>query len=730
MAGARKGLLHPGARSCGQHNYHPYELPSHINLRVNLLAPLTDGNMLPRRMYTMVAKEMSFSVGKTLRCDTYAIVMLASSTANNKKIIVKCVQKGHPELRSYIKYILPRETGLLKMLRGHPNVVRFIGLVETEKYAILATEYIEGTNLLDYITLKGKLNEDEARVIFKELLTTVSTCHSLGICIRGITCENVLLNNKLMPIISNFEHAIVQGYDMVDIFEGTPYSPPEVFCGGQNNPELVDVWTLGIVLYTMVIGVHPFEMESAVHSSLSFPVRISKACCSIIKKMLHVSPMKRIKMSELKRDIWLNNIALRSIDYQLTDTWFNSLSVNEKAYITHSFSAEISINNKHKREKHELDSDDVIPLEIDHVVSKPSKKSKSKKPVKFKEKKSEKIKEKIIKVESVDEESVAVKEEENDKAGLEYISGLTRDSLSGQSVHEYYSIINDLMDDHPIGIRSYKYKDATVNTIDQKMKEHVRRKKCTDAAVNTTEVNIIADQLLSPQIHKTQYLMVIAPPIVTKSSKISFFQRQKKTLAYNYPSSVNIDNQGSDVKLTLTLDDGQKKEFLSKTKLSVESGDLRLTTDKDFGEGSYTIQQMTESTNAMTGLHKLNLGASETVDMGGILNVLSRALPQRRRKSQVPFESIMEPLPRRRRRRRKHASQESMTEPLRRRRKKRISLESITKPLRRRRRKKHVSHESIIEPVSSASQVLPRRGRKLHKSEEKPVSSGDAAEIT
>ena len=397
MAESKTELVHLGANRCRQHNYYLHDLPSHIYLRVVLQEPTIDSDNLPSfvRRYTMVAKEMSFSVGKTLRCDTYAKVMLAYSTATNKKIAVKCIHKGYPELRSYIKYILPRETGLLKMLREHPNVVKFIGLVETEKYAILATEYVEGTNLLDYILLKRKLNEDEARTIFKELLKTVATCHSLGICIRGITCENVLLDNALNPKISNFEHAIVRGYDKVDIFKGTIYSPPEVFFSKENEPEPVDVWTLGVILYTMVTGVHPFAMGSALDCKemcLSFPVSLSTACCNIIRKMLHLSPMKRIKISELKRDGWLE-VPLRYIDYHLTDKKFESLSADGKACISHSFSTEITmskqhshsfsteitVSKQHRSGEHELNSDRDDPLEIEHVTSKSKKLLKVKK---------------------------------------------------------------------------------------------------------------------------------------------------------------------------------------------------------------------------------------------------------------------------------------------------------------------------------------------------------------
>lgn len=569
--------------------------PNHIYLRVILRVPLTDSDMLQDdvRSYTMVAKEISFSIGKTIRCDTYAKVMLAYSKANNKKIAVKCVYKGYPELRCYIKYILPRETGLLKMLRGHPNVVKFIGLVETGKYAILATEYVEGTNLQDYIILKAKLDEDEAREIFKELLNTVATCHSLGICIRGITCENVLLDTNLVPKISNFEHAIVRGYDKVDIFEGTLYSPPEVFCSSEYEPEPVDVWTLGVILYSMVTGVHPFQMGAVIHSKklpLSFPVKLSAACYSIIRKMLQISPMKRIKISELKRDIWLNNITLRYIDYQLTDTRDDLHSGYENEGIAQSFSAEISMSKK---------KSNVAPFEIEHVISESS--------------------------------SEAVNDESNG-AELEFISSLLPDSHTRQAVHEYYNIISDLVDDKSPTIKSAKYKnainidaksvkdansvqyqDATMNTTKQKYKDaKVNTKHCNhmDAQVNTSE---------SFQESTTQYILVIAPPISKKKSK---------EVIYRHPSNVEIVDQGSNVKMILTVD-GQKMEFSPEISADEKSGDLRLTSKENFVDGTYTIQKLTKPVDAdKHGSHGVKLGGTKQGAAGNVESgekVLSQA---------------------------------------------------------------------------------------------------------
>jgi len=316
-----------------QRQKHHWVFPKKIYLRVIVPAPKEyikyssnytsyRSSATPRR-YTMVAKEMSFELGKITRHDTYGEIRLAHSTTSSKTIAVKCIRKDHSQMQNYVKYILPREIALLKMLKGHPNVVSFIGVMEADHYAMVAMEHIEGMSLIEYISKNHVIKEEKARLIFKELLNTVITCHSMGISIRSLACHNVLLNKSLTPKVSTLEHAIVRGYDKVDIFEGTSYSPPEIFEGSEYDSKLVDVWSLGIILYTMVTGTEPCFLKNFDQSkpySLTFPQYLSYECRMVIKRMLHPSPQSRTSVSELKRDEWLNNAMLKSVEYKLENS--------------------------------------------------------------------------------------------------------------------------------------------------------------------------------------------------------------------------------------------------------------------------------------------------------------------------------------------------------------------------------------------------------------------------
>ena len=274
------------------------------------------------RKYSLVAKECSYTIGRTLRCDTYGKIKLAISTAGLGNLSIKVIHKGKPELRKYIKYILPREVAVMKIFRGHPNILKFMGVTHTEKEIILAMEYTEGTTLMDYITCNKYLDEMEAKRILKELVSGVNICHSLGIAIRGLKCENLVLDNKYQLKITSFEHCFVPGYDKIDIFEGTAYSAPEVVLGHSYDYLIADVWTIGIIFYVMVSGVFPFECRKLKDSTLlNYPTNVSRDVKDLIKRMLCVSPGNRITISEIRKTLKMCNHAI--LPYRLEETTMN-----------------------------------------------------------------------------------------------------------------------------------------------------------------------------------------------------------------------------------------------------------------------------------------------------------------------------------------------------------------------------------------------------------------------
>lgn len=103
--------------------------------------------------------------------------------------------------------------------------------------------------------------EDEACHFFRQMVTAVHYCHQRKICHRDLKLENILLDTDNRIKIIDFGLSNILSQDnMLKTACGSPsYAPPEMLDHRDYCGPMVDVWQLGIILYTMVCGFFPFS---------------------------------------------------------------------------------------------------------------------------------------------------------------------------------------------------------------------------------------------------------------------------------------------------------------------------------------------------------------------------------------------------------------------------------------------------------------------------------------
>ena len=125
-------------------------------------------------------------------------------------------------------------------------------------------ELIEGNSLLTYIKSKinRRLDEEDCKRIFKQIAYSVSFCHSKNIYHRDIKLENLIINsNNTVKIIDFGFSARCPPNKTLNFFCGTPsYMPPEIVQKKEYIGSPVDIWSLGILLFTMLCGTFPFRV--------------------------------------------------------------------------------------------------------------------------------------------------------------------------------------------------------------------------------------------------------------------------------------------------------------------------------------------------------------------------------------------------------------------------------------------------------------------------------------
>uniref|UniRef100_M4AKA0 non-specific serine/threonine protein kinase n=1 Tax=Xiphophorus maculatus TaxID=8083 RepID=M4AKA0_XIPMA len=208
-----------------------------------------------------------------------------------------------------------REVRIMKIL-NHPNIVKLFEVIETERTLYLVMEYASGGEVFDYLVAHGRMKEKEARAKFRQIVSAVQYCHQKHIVHRDLKAENLLLDADMNIKIADFgfSNEFTLG-NKLDTFCGSPpYAAPELFQGKKYDGPEVDVWSLGVILYTLVSGSLPFDgqnlkelRERVLRGKYRIPFYMSTDCENLLKRFLVLNPAKRGTLEQIMKDRWINS---------------------------------------------------------------------------------------------------------------------------------------------------------------------------------------------------------------------------------------------------------------------------------------------------------------------------------------------------------------------------------------------------------------------------------------
>ncbi|XP_053713724.1 serine/threonine-protein kinase PLK1 [Synchiropus splendidus] len=213
-------------------------------------------------------------------------------------------------LKQHQREKMTSELAIHKSL-DHPNIVGFHGFFEDDDFVFVVLEICRRRSLLELHKRRKAVTEPEARYYMMQLLKGVQYLHNNRVIHRDLKLGNVFLNDDMDVKIGDFGLATKIEFDgeRKKTLCGTPnYIAPEVLCKKGHSYE-VDVWSLGCILYTLLVGKPPFETNCLKETynrikknSYTVPWHVNSTATSLIKRMLHADPTQRPTISQLLTD--------------------------------------------------------------------------------------------------------------------------------------------------------------------------------------------------------------------------------------------------------------------------------------------------------------------------------------------------------------------------------------------------------------------------------------------
>ena len=271
----------------------------------------------------------------------FSVVKKATSVKDGRLCAVKVINKakllGDPKSQEQVT----REIEILKTVR-HPNVIGYVDCVDTQHKMYIVLEYADGGELFEHIVKQGAFPEEDAKLIFLQLLQGVAYLHSTGIAHRDLKPENILVHQGLIKITDFGLARLSENKSFMRTLCGTPqYVAPEIImmASRQDDTEAsaalpgyttaVDMWSLGVILYLLLTGRQPFSAETNRALSLYSQIEnvvynwpsiddyapedaeafepVSEPARDLVHKLLQSKPSDRLTAAQALEHPWLES---------------------------------------------------------------------------------------------------------------------------------------------------------------------------------------------------------------------------------------------------------------------------------------------------------------------------------------------------------------------------------------------------------------------------------------
>jgi len=299
--------------------------------------------------------------GEVLGRGSCGSVQVCRSIYTSEEYAVKIIEKTPDLCRTKVF----KEIEMMHLCQGHNNIIQLVEYFEEEDKFFLVFEKVNGGNLLSRLHKNFRFTEIEASMIMRDLASALDFLHQKGVAHRDIKLENILCvsSDQVYPVkmcdfdlASGSETTIgVESSTTPNLYTtvGTAeYMAPEVVKGYKsfdNDPydKRCDLWSLGVCLYLMLCGYHPFTgdcgdencewdlggdcetcqgllFDNIANCTFEFPdeewADISDDAKNLIRQLLIEEPSERLSANKILEHPWIVSGGLPSQESKLDES--------------------------------------------------------------------------------------------------------------------------------------------------------------------------------------------------------------------------------------------------------------------------------------------------------------------------------------------------------------------------------------------------------------------------
>ncbi|KAJ3644363.1 hypothetical protein Zmor_027028 [Zophobas morio] len=246
-----------------------------------------------------------YEVIKLLGEGSFGRVYKAKVIADSSFVALKVICKARRSNKEIIG--LRRECEIQRNLH-HPNIIQMLDSFETASEIVVVTEFAQ-KELNNLLGKEGYLSEERASPIIWDLVSALFYLHSHRVLHRDLKPQNILIDSTSRAKLCDFGFArnMSTGTHVLTSIKGTPlYMAPELI-EEQPYDYKADLWSLGCIMYELLVGAPPFCTASILHlirlirhEQIQWPTFVSENCISFLKGLLQKDPVKRITWEEIK----------------------------------------------------------------------------------------------------------------------------------------------------------------------------------------------------------------------------------------------------------------------------------------------------------------------------------------------------------------------------------------------------------------------------------------------